>query len=486
MKILVAQLARLGDIYLTWPILNGLIRQNPDAEIHFLVRERYASACVGLNPAIKIHQLDTAHILEPAITDAFEEQSLRRLDKFVQPLLAEKFDKVINLSFSPFSSFFIHAFEREGAQIAGYTRHSDGFFQVADDGSAYFYAQVGTHSFNRYHLLDVFALIAGIRLQSSDMCGPDVGPSPDVDAEAYICLHVGASQSEKAIPPNVIADIVRKICGEEKLHLVLIGSSEERDAIDRALQGEDFEGHLLNFVGKTTVEQATALVSKAYLIIGADSFAMHVGTLSSTPCINLSCDFVNYWETGPLSQSSRIIYENVMEDHSVDSVWRALAEIIEFSAESEFIQCQSERLGEPRFFGSKSAEGEFQWNLISALYSGGSFPVLDDFSVYKNLVALANISTVALEALSEIHDPDKRRSASELLGQIDTAIEGLGKNDPNLFPVVRWFQTEKVRIGPLDFDELLSRTQVLYESLLKVSRIYVANEDIESNKEVRP
>ncbi|NQZ00585.1 MAG: glycosyltransferase family 9 protein [Bdellovibrionales bacterium] len=485
MKILVAQLARLGDIYLTWPVLNALKRQNPDAEIHVLVRERYADACLGLDPSIVIHTLESKYLLETIYSDGNEEQALRRVSKFVDELLEHRFDRVINLSFSPMSSFLSHAFERMGSEVHGYTRHPDGFFQVADEGSAYFYAQVGSNSFNRYHLLDVFALIAGVQLESVDMCGPDFGSDREIPERDYICIHVGASEAEKQIPVRLIHDLTQFLCQEHGLRVILVGSEEERFAIEQAFQGQTYGGRLVNLVGATSVEEAVALVSQSCLVIGGDSFAMHVATLASTPSVNLSCSHVNFWETGPLSISSRVVYKERMEDHTVEETWLAISEILSYKSTTQFIRCQSERLGEPRYYGRLPEQDEFQWAFISALYSGTNFPVLDDFSVYKNLASLAKMSKVACETVPEVLDVNKRSAAFELLNQIDTSIDRLADYDSHLFPLIRWFQTEKVRLGPQEFEPLAEKTQQLYESLLKVCSLYVENEDIDM-KEVSP
>ena len=42
MKILCIQLARFGDVYQTWPVMRALRRNNENAEIDILVREKFA------------------------------------------------------------------------------------------------------------------------------------------------------------------------------------------------------------------------------------------------------------------------------------------------------------------------------------------------------------------------------------------------------------------------------------------------------------
>ena len=95
------------------------------------------------------------------------------------------------------------------------------------------------------------------------------------------------------------------------------------------------------------------------------------------------------------------------------------------------------------------------------------------------------MSKVACETVPEVLDVNKRSAAFELLNQIDTSIDRLADYDSHLFPLIRWFQTEKVRLGPQEFEPLAEKTQQLYESLLKVCSLYVENEDIDM-KEVSP
>lgn len=66
MKILVLQLARFGDIYLTWPALRALRRRYPDASIHLLVRERFVAATEGLGAGIDVHVFPTARFWHPS------------------------------------------------------------------------------------------------------------------------------------------------------------------------------------------------------------------------------------------------------------------------------------------------------------------------------------------------------------------------------------------------------------------------------------
>ena len=162
MKILVLQLARLGDIYMSWPAIRALRRQFPEAEIHVLTRPRFAGAFEGLTAVHKIHLLPTKDILAPLVQPKMAvQESFDRLTKFVDELYFMNFDKVYNLSFSPLSSYLTHYVSNSETEVHGYTRFRDGFFCIPDDMSAYFYAQVGIDRPNRFHLIEIFGSIVG-------------------------------------------------------------------------------------------------------------------------------------------------------------------------------------------------------------------------------------------------------------------------------------------------------------------------------------
>ena len=65
MKILVIQIARLGDILMTWPAMRALRRAHPQAEIHLLVRPRFEAATRGLECVDRVIAMPSLEILEP-------------------------------------------------------------------------------------------------------------------------------------------------------------------------------------------------------------------------------------------------------------------------------------------------------------------------------------------------------------------------------------------------------------------------------------
>ena len=121
MKILIIQITRFGDILTTLPIISALRRDNLEGELHFLVRKRFAFAAEACKSIDHLWKLDSKEIIEPLFESKISE-SLNTLTKLVRELRSQRFDRIINLSFSPSSSFISHLISDGKTPVLGYTR----------------------------------------------------------------------------------------------------------------------------------------------------------------------------------------------------------------------------------------------------------------------------------------------------------------------------------------------------------------------------
>jgi heptosyltransferase-3 len=280
MRIFVLQLARFGDVFQTWPTLQALRRVHPGCELHLLVRSRFRSAVEGLADVI-VHDFPTPQILQPIFEREDTDAALDTLIQALQPLKDLHFDQIINLSFSPMSSYLTDWLTEENTSVRGYTRHSDGYLHIPDDTSAYFYAQVGVGRSNRYHLTELFAAVAGV-----DLCPADF-PQATSDPRQGIAVHLGASTEEKSYPGELWLKVLRQLDQASKETIHLIGAKEE-EALSATLVRELASSKLRNWVGQTTWAQTHQLVQTVRLLIGADSAPIHLASLYDTPTLNLS------------------------------------------------------------------------------------------------------------------------------------------------------------------------------------------------------
>jgi heptosyltransferase-3 len=480
MKILCLQLARFGDIYQTWPVLKALKRVHPNAKIDLVVRERFRDATVGLKAVQRVHVFNTQNILAPLL-GAFSNtsRSIEVLSDFLSTLKDENYDLILNLSFSPASSYLTELLTSHNTVVKGYTRHKDGYFNTPDDASAYFYAQVGVERRNRIHLTDLFALIAGVELEDSDFA-VDAIPCSVQLPERYMVLHLGASQKAKTCTQEKWGEIIASLRASYSGAIVCVGAAAEMNLAPESSQVSGLGGPIVNLLGQTKLSDLFGILSKAELVIGCDSVALHIASLVQTPTLNLSFRNVRFWETGPRAAGSRVLFFGAAADVDAKLVAEEARRMLAHEAPSAVAIERIDGFG-VIFNEAKAPEGHYAWELIRALYMNHQFPISHSSQIQMSFQRLGELAHLALENLKLISDPTKNSVAVGILNEVDSLIEYVGQLVPDIQPVVRWFQAEKLRIGPSSIQEIVSRTESLFQTLSEISQIYSINQNMNEN-----
>lgn len=478
MKIAVLQLARFGDIFISWPTLRALRRKYPDAEIHCVVRQRFAAALTGCEAVDQIWEMNTAELLAPLVHEN-DDLALAQVTQWLEQL--GSFDQVINLSFSPASSHLSHLLVSPSGMVRGYHRHPDGSLALTDDPSAYFYAQVGIGRANRFHLGEVFAAVAEVDLDSDDWKAP---PRWEIDqrwqewrarepalAGDYVLVHLGASQERKSFPPHKWHGVLLGLVRRQKERVILIGSTAEQTLADQALAAGGC-AEVVDFLGETDFVDLIALIRGARVLLGGDSAPMHLASFTTTPCLNLSFSSVNFWETGPRTLGSRVVFAETPETLTSQRVLEEIEALLDHqSTDHPVVERTSTQ---PIGFQSRgSMDSAFDWTLIQALYCEGPWPLVEDRLVAAGLMTLQETLTMALEQIGHLRSPARRRVANELVGQADVAIHRIGQLVPDLRPLVNWFETERLRLGPhAELEPLIDLTEKVYRNFLNILSLY--------------
>lgn len=482
MKILVLQLARLGDIYMTWPALNAIKRSNPDCELHLLTRSKFHAATEGLRAVDRYIHLPTQFLLEPLIRPVLSiDSSVERVEKFIDALKAENYDWIINFTSSPSSSYLTHAISRETTKVTGYTRHSDGFLAIPDEVSAYFYAQAGVGTANRVHLTDLFISMLGLEYVESDWTAPTFASRNFDLPSKYIVAHIGASEAKKTLPPFKWARVLKNFFDHNlETPIVMIGAPNERN-LGEAIEAGVSRGKVINFIGQTTLPEVFSLLTGAQMLIGCDSAPMHMASLTNTPCLNLSFDAVNFWETGPKSTRSYVYKVGFPEDVISEEVGLVMHKILQ-GEDPEILIKRSGGLASYQL--PVEDKGElFQWNLIKALYLGEEFPITDDLQFCQAIDKLNDINNLACDHIRQI--PDKGLEAmAPLIERGDEVMNALVRVVPSIVPFVRWYQTEKLRIAPGTREEVSLRTLEVHEKLQRILSVYVVEDSIKTHDSI--
>ena len=499
MKILVIQLARLGDIYQSWPALRALRRQHAGAEIHVAARSRYAVALEGLEAIDKVHTLESANLFAPYLNESLgaeadaesglseqDDAALQELSNFVDALEGESFDWIINMSFSPASADLTYILANGAAEAgreikaSGYTRHADGHLNLPDAMSAYFFAQVGYQRPNRFHLCEIFGTLCEVDLLPQDWKGPST-PVAEQAASVlqslpteYIAIHIGGSEEHKRISVSKWISVLKHLRGLRPFKFVVLGAGNEFDR-GESLKSVAPEGEVINLAGQIDLRACFEVIKNAQILIGPDSAPIHMASLVGTACLNLSLGQVNYWETGPRAAFSVVLRATDESDLLSDVIGdRVVAMIHGQRYPLGTIESQP---GTPSYTGGTATEDDFLWSFCMAIYQGTDFPAPYDHLFEEGIKQLSDVNHFMMEQMESVSTTQELKDRSGLLQRGEEIIEAVGKLVPSLVPLVRWYQTEKVRIGPASLGEILTKNMETQRLLQGVLNLYLPPEE---------
>ncbi len=101
--------------------------------------------------------------------------------------------------------------------------------------------------------------------------------------EKFYVLFPGAREFFKQWPAQRFGLLAEKIYGETGMVGVICGGASEVKTASVVLANSS--ARLLNFAGKTTLEQLTGLIKNARFVISNDSVAIHIAVATNTPSV---------------------------------------------------------------------------------------------------------------------------------------------------------------------------------------------------------
>lgn len=464
MKILVIQSARLGDIYQTWPVLRALRRLYPEANIHLLVRARFVEACEGLDEVNCVWSVDAKELLGPLINNIPDiKESLSKMNELCEALSREKFDRIINLSFSGFSSYLSYRVAHSFSNVVGYSRYEDGSLSVEDDPSAYFFAQVGVGGGNRLHLTELFATVAEVDLSSSDWRPPrKMGVFSKPLKLPFAVVHIGASEAVKRYPIHQWRNALKTLIDRTHANLVFIGAkSELQDVI--ALSTGLPQDRVTVLAGETRLIDLFSVISSSCFLVGCDSAPVHIAALCGVPVLNLSFESVSFWETGPKSQDSRVIRAQDPSGLPSDRVSEHLVSM--FNRQSSLSHHYSIQGANKSYREIPVQKPDFEWDLVRCMYMNGPIPPPLRALTCEGIQKIQQANQLAVDELDRFADGSSTQSSLAIIERVDEMFEAIANLVPELNPLVRWYKTEKGRTAPGDLLQILSANRLIHNKL---------------------
>jgi lipopolysaccharide heptosyltransferase II len=308
MKILIAQMMRMGDVLQTTPMFRALRQQHPDAVIDVLVRNM-GRPILERNPDINdiiVYDEDRMFL------DMKSRDSDKLLDAYgiaegyIRRIREGGYDRVYNCTHSIASAMLL---KLAGApDVVGAHLSDDWRFVLRGGWTNYFFTSVLHRDYNALNLCDItrnFAEPSNVRpkvvfdVRDEDrqfidalLAEHHIGPD-----EPLVCLQLGASEERKRWPVDYFATLAKDLVERFGAKLFLAGVEKE------AHLGEAFQRRsavpAVQLFGKTKLPQLAALLERCRVLVTNDTGTMHMAAAVNCPVALVSVGYVHFRETGP-------------------------------------------------------------------------------------------------------------------------------------------------------------------------------------------
>ncbi len=306
-RTLLLQLARLGDLIQSLPVIFSLHTHFPEQQLDLLCAEPLAP--LGrLFPGIqRVYpwEGDAWHSLS-AMPDRVCEQQIDAARGYLVDWAFPDYILAYNLNNHPRSILAAHLLSARvvGAGDQGPLNPScppwvDYLRQVARDRGP-----------NRIHLVDAFCGLCGVKplavvptIEARDVELPsDLPPIVDDSSLVKMGIVLGAGDADRRVPLLVWRRFI-EACADHLPNClcVLIGGAGEREA---ALALEDqlsphYMSRIINCVGRTTLPQLAHVFNRCRWVIGSDTGPLHLGVACGAQAIGWYFSRARVHETGP-------------------------------------------------------------------------------------------------------------------------------------------------------------------------------------------
>jgi len=280
----------MGDVVHALPMASDLQRLCPQAQIDWLVEPAFA-ALPGLHRAVtQVHRLPWRKWR----SGLHQAATWKAMGQLVDSLRRERYDLVIDAQGLLKSALWAR---RAGVLVAGFDLR-----RIREPLASLLY----THRYSvspKLHAVTRCRLLAAAALSSAKGCSTSLVamgnelPTPDFGLEQlvpdgrlelqqpYAVLIPNASRPEKHWPEPHWQAIGRGLRAQGLNPVVLWGSGPEQDMAQRIAQG--CNGWVPPFL---TVQEATAVLAGARLVVGLDTGFAHVAAALGRPVVGIYCD----------------------------------------------------------------------------------------------------------------------------------------------------------------------------------------------------
>lgn len=295
-RILIVKPSSLGDIVQALPVASVIRREYPGANIWWLVNSRYVEL-LKLSPYI-----DRIIAFERARWGKWRRlwRTVFELSRFLIEIRRLHFDIVLDLQ-GLFRSGFITWFSGAPLRIGfGRARECSGLFYTNRIYTG------GLHARERYLEVAKFIAMPSQEIGQLDIPVEKIDWAERIwgDNRIRIAINPGARWRTKRWGSTRYAELIDELSKKHMARIILVGDKDDISI------GDDIEHRvncsITNLIGRTTLTELVAILSRCSLLITNDSGPMHIADYMGKPIVAIFGP-TDPKRTGPIGKDKKIL-----------------------------------------------------------------------------------------------------------------------------------------------------------------------------------
>jgi ADP-heptose:LPS heptosyltransferase len=292
-RILVSQLARMGDLTQSLYLLQDLVRAGGDT-VSVLVDARLERFVKVQAPWLEIvYPLDVERYLGGFRKGMSWTGLWQALCDELRPLNEESFERVINLNYGKLPAAVTESIRGE-TPAEGFHLGREGSF---GDPWVELVSRLvqSDRRWNRFHLIDVFRFHSLRRVPAEALRMRESQPLHD---RSVLGFQIATRCEKRTWGVEGFVEVIRHLEREVGCEVLLLGEGRERLRAEHIARRSG-SGRVRNLVGKTSLEDLVEILGGCDRLVSGDTGTLHLAAYLGVPCLALFFGPAYVLETGP-------------------------------------------------------------------------------------------------------------------------------------------------------------------------------------------
>jgi len=324
-RILLIQLARLGDLVQSLPVIASLAAQYSHRSLDLLCAASLADLArlfQKVGHVVKWNGVQW-HAWAESFAGEFQPSRLREVEQYLAELTTDPYAMAYVLNHHPRAILAgtLLATEVQGPTLRG------SLDEELTPWASYLRQVAQTRGSNRIHLSDTFCGLCGVTpppvppvLRLPSIVLPSDLAEVGMSAGQWIAVVVGAGDADRSIPIAVWTDWISTLLAHDSsCAVVLVGARRDQTTAVAIQDGLSpmMAGRLWDATGRTTLPQLATVLKRCHWAVGADTGPLHLAAAVGTSAMGFYFSRARVHETGPYGLGHWVW----QSDHAVPEIW---------------------------------------------------------------------------------------------------------------------------------------------------------------------